>query len=157
MAKYLPFFQWVSIGCFGLCSCLLVDYLWPVAVSNEQIESTSLRRTYTRNSSTTWWVIHTSAGRTVDLPFAVGEIFLPGESVTISTSKFLRIPRRVQCRAAVVPIKNSIYGNFVFAPAALLLISFFGVVFRKNLEYGFNFGVISFVVLILLGAIILVL
>ena len=57
----------------------------------------------------------------------------------------------------VVPIKNSIYGNFVFAPAALLLISFFGVVFRKNLEYGFNFGVISFVVLILLGAIILVL
>ena len=157
MAKYLPFFQWISIGCFALCSCLLVDYLWPAAVSNEQIESTSLRRTYTRNSSTTWWVIHTSEGRTVDLPFAVGEIFLPGEMVVISSSRFLGIPRRVQCQSAVVPIKNSIYGNFVFAPATLLLISFFGVVFRKNLEYGFNFGVISFVVLIFLGAIILVL
>ena len=157
MAKYLPFFQWVSIGCFVLCSFLLIDYLWPAAVSNEQIESTSLRRTYTRNSSTTWWVIHTSAGRTVDLPFGVSEIFLPGEMVIISSSKFLGIPRKVQCQAAVIPIKNSLYGNFVFAPAALLLISFFGVLFRKNLEYGFNLGVVSFVMLIFLGAIILVL
>lgn len=157
MAKYLPYFQWISIGCFALCSCLLVDYLWPADVSNEQIESTSLRRTYSRNSSTTWWVIHTSAERTVDLPFGVSEIFLPGEEVIISSSKFFRVPRRVQCQSTVVPIKNSIYGNFVFAPAALLLISFFGVVFRKNVEYGFNLGVISFVVLLFLGAIILVL
>ena len=157
MAKYLPFFQWISIGCFVLCSGLSVDYFWPVNVSVEQIESTSLRRTYSRNSSTTWWVIHTSAGRTVDLPFGVSEIFLPGESVTISSSKFLGVPRQVQCQSMTLPIKNSLYGNFVFAPAALLLISFFGVVFRKNVEYGFNFGVISFVVLLFLGAIILVL
>jgi hypothetical protein len=157
MAKYLPYFQWVSIGCFALCCCLLVDYSWPASVSVEQIESTSLRRTYSRNSSTTWWVIHTSEGRTVDLPFGVSEVFLPGESATISSSKFLGVPRMVQCQSTVVPIKNSLYGNFVFAPAALLLISFFGVVFRKNVEYGFNFGVISFVVLLFLGAIILVL
>jgi hypothetical protein len=157
MEKYLVYFKSISISCFVLCSCLAVDFFWPQRSSTEQIVSTSKRQTYSRNSTTTWWVIHTSDGKTVDLPFVVSEIFVPGESVTISSSNFLRIARKVQCRSTIVPIKSSIYGNFVFAPAALLFFSFLGVLFRKNVEYGFNFGVVSFVLLLFLGALILVL
>ncbi|HEX6892904.1 MAG TPA: DnaJ domain-containing protein [Chryseolinea sp.] len=157
MAKYLRYFNWISIGCFVFCCLLAVDFLWPQQIANEKIVSTSKRQTYSRNSTTTWWVIHTSEGKTVDLPFVVSDIFVPGESVTISSSNFFRIARKVQCRSTEVPIKSSIYGNFVFAPAALLFFSFLGVLFRKNIEYGFNFGVVSFVLLLFLGALILVL
>jgi len=157
MAQYLPIAQWASIGCFVLCMVMLMDYIWPQRTSAEEVIGTNLRRSYARNSSITWWVIHTNGSKLIDLPFEFSEEFPVGQQVTIHSSYFFNKPRGVQTGKIIVPIKNSIYGNFVFAPAALLLISFLGVLFRKNIDYGFNLGVISFVVLIFMGAIILIL
>ena len=56
-----------------------------------------------------------------------------------------------------VRIRKSIYGNFLFAPISLLVISSLGILFRRNVEYGFNFGVVSFVILIFVIVIALIL
>jgi hypothetical protein len=57
--------------------------------------------------------------------------------------------------STIVPIARSIYGNFIFAPVALFVMSGLGVVLRKNIEYGFNFGVVSFAVLLIMFGLIL--
>jgi hypothetical protein len=62
---------------------------------------------------------------------------------------------RARAGSHIVPIDKSLYGNFIFAPAILLVVSSLGVYFRKKVEYGFNFGVVSFLILILTGALFL--
>jgi hypothetical protein len=157
MAEYLPIARITTAVCFFISSCLFVDYVWPRKLHDEKIERTALRRTYSRNASTTWWVIETDGHHVIDLPFEFSDSFPPGVSVTILTSAFFDIPTRVSGAGHVIPIKKSIYGNFIFAPAALFVLSSLGLFFRKNIEYGFNFGVISFVVLLFTIAIVLIL
>jgi len=157
MAEYLPIAQKAIAGCFLVSFCLFIDYIWPRQVHDEKVERTSLRRTYSRNASTTWWVIETSGNHLIDLPFEFSDSFPPGQSVTIQASTFFDIPTSVAIPDHVIVIKKSIYGNFIFAPAALLIISSLGLIFRKNVEYGFNFGVISFVILLFTIAIFLIL
>lgn len=157
MAEYLPAAQKIIFLSFTISICLLIDFVWPGRVNSEEINNTALRRTFSRNSSTTWWVIETSGGHVVDLPFNVSDHFQPGQSVIMHSSFFLDIPTKVESKEHVVKIRKSIYGNFIFAPATLLIISALGMIFRKNIEYGFNFGVISFVILLFTGAIVLIL
>ena len=157
MAEYLPIARKAIFACFFISFSLFVDFILPRQIHEEKIEGTSIRRTYSRNASTTWWVIETSGGHRVDLSFEFSDFFQPGQSVTVHASAFLDIPTRVSVPDHVIPIKNSIYGNFIFAPAALLVISSIGILFRKNIEYGFNFGVISFVILLFTIAIFLIL
>lgn len=157
MTEYLPIAQRITLFCFLLTICLLIDYVLPLRESNELISRTSTRTVYSRNASTTWWVIETSNGKRVDLPFGASDIALPGQSVKIHSSYFLDFPRRVQVAEYVTTIGKSLYGNFIFAPAALLFFSSLGMIFRKNVEYAFNLGVTCFVIMIFTGAIILLL
>lgn len=157
MAEYLPAVHRITLFCFLISVCLLIDFVFPLRTSTELIQSTSSRTTYARNSSTTWWVIKTIKGRQVDLPFASSDFAIPGESVTIHSSYFLDFPRRVQIAEHVIRIGKSIYGNFLFAPAALLVMSSLGMIFRKNVEYAFNLGVTTFVIMVFTGIIILLL
>jgi hypothetical protein len=157
MVEYLPFVQKATLFCFIISTCLLIDFVWPVRESQERIRQTSTRTTFSRNASTTWWVIETTSGKQVDLPYTASDIAIPGEAVTIHASFFLGVPRKVQIAEHVIKIGKSIYGNFIFAPAALLIFSFFGMIFRKNVEYAFHLGVTSFVILIFMGTIIMLL
>jgi hypothetical protein len=45
----------------------------------------------------------------------------------------------------VVRIRKSIYGNFIFAPAFLLISSIIGMTYRNNPEQGFNYGAITLI------------
>ncbi|MBA4056881.1 MAG: hypothetical protein C0490_19360, partial [Marivirga sp.] len=127
MEEYLPIVHRITLFCFLLSTCLLIDFALPLRESNEQITEVFTKRTYSRNASTTWWVIETSGGKRVDLPFGASDIALPGEPVTIHSSFFLSFPRRVQIADYDTRIGKSIYGNFIFAPAALLIISSLGM------------------------------
>lgn len=155
MAEYLPIAHRITLFCFLLTVCLLIDYALPLRESNELISRTSTRTVYSRTSSTTWWVIETSSGRRVDLPFGASDVALPGQSVKIHLSYFLGFPRRVQVAEYATTIGKSLYGNFIFAPAALLFFSSLGMMFRKNVEYAFNLGVTCFVILLITGALVL--
>jgi len=157
MARYLPLAQKAIYFCFSIAVFLLIDFVWPDQISTEQIEQAMIRRTYSRNSSTVWWVVETDGGYEIDMPYEVKEYFQPGQSVIIHSSFFLDMPISASVPEQEVRIRKSIYGNFIFAPATLLIVSSLGIVFRKNSEYGFNFGVVSFVILLFTGVLILVL
>ena len=157
MTKFLPIANKCSWFCFLFCLGLLIDYKLPASVTQESIVNVSISRSYSRNSSTTWWVIHTSGGVTVDLPYVQSDNFLQGMKIEVQASRFLKIPIQVQAGTQRVKIAKTIYGNFIFAPFALLIISALGVAARNNVDYGFNLGVTSFVILMFLIFIILVL
>jgi len=157
MAQYLPYTQKISILCFVVAGLLLVDFAWPTRITNEQISTVSTRVSYSRNSTTTWWVIKTSGGHVIDLPFTASDFYQPNDKVRIHTSYFFAVPLRVQGNQHTENIKTTIYGNFIFAPIALLVISGLAVIFRKRVDYGFNLAVTSFVILVFLIFIVLVL
>lgn len=148
MVRFLPAAKASSWVCFVFCTLLLIDYVWPPTVTEEDIVTITTVRTYTRNSSTTWWVIQTSGGIKAHLPFIESDYFKSGSKIKIEASRFLKIPFRLHAGNHSTKIGKTIYGNFVFAPFALLIISGIGVLVRNNLDYGFNFGVSSFVILI---------
>jgi curved DNA-binding protein CbpA len=154
MMDYFPFAK-ISIAiCFSIAFLLLVDFSLPSAFDNEEIISTAVKRTQARSSSTAWWVVVTK-NHTIDLPTEVSDDFPAGQIIEIQSSRILRIPMRARAGSHIVPIDKSLYGNFIFAPAILLIVSSLGVYFRKNVEYGFNFGVVSFLILILTAALFL--
>ncbi|HTE31882.1 MAG TPA: hypothetical protein VK666_15985, partial [Chryseolinea sp.] len=156
MQQYLSYTAVTSVICFVISTIFLVDFLWPQHVTQESIVSVATRRTYSRNSTTTWWVVNTSTGHAIDIPFQFSDYYPKGESIRIHSSYFLQIPRKAEVRQHAQRIGNTIYGNFIFAPAALLMISGLGVALRKNVDYGFNLGVTSFVILVFLIFIVLI-
>lgn len=155
MAHYLPYTVRISMLCFGLCMLLAIDYLWPRHKVTDQIENVVQYRDYPHSGSINHVVIHTTGGYEVKIPYENSKYFLPGERVVIHRSTFFRIPVQVDASRMTQPLKNNIYGHFLFAPLALMVISGLGVMARRNVDYGFNLGVASFVIFFFFIAIIL--
>jgi hypothetical protein len=156
MKQYLPYTARISMLCFGLCLLLAIDYFSPREEVSESIEYVTQRRDYRRTGSITWWVIHTTNGHTVDIPFERSNNFMPGEKVLVYQSRFFKIPVQIDARRLSLPLGSNIYGHFIFAPIALLVVSGLGVLARRDVDYGFNLGVATFVLFIFFIAIILI-
>ncbi len=157
MAEYLPAIQKIVLFCFLISLCLLVDFALPSQTKEETITNTTLRKTYSRSYSTTWVVVETSGGQMVDLPYNYVDDFVKGQSITVNSSFFFNIPFSLKTPGEFVPINKTIYGNFLFAPITLLVISSLGLIFRKNIDYGFNLGITSFVILLFILILVLIL
>lgn len=156
MASYLPYTARISMVCFGLCLLLAIDYVWPRRHVAETIEYTTQRRDYQRTGSITWWVIHTTGNHTIDIPYERSNNFMPGDNVVIHQSMFFRIPVQIDAQRASLALASNIYGHFIFAPIALMIVSGLGVLARRDVDYGFNLGVATFVLFIFFIAIILI-
>jgi hypothetical protein len=148
MKEYMPWAVRITQFCFGFSLLILIDYLLPHRLSNEKIIETNVRRTVSRNYATTWWVMKTDARRTLDIVYEFSDHFATGREIRISSTALFNIPRKVESDTLAVRLNKSIYGNFLFAPIALLFFSTLGLIFRKNVDYGFNLSVTSFLILI---------
>jgi|SRR5688572_11997700 len=148
MQIYMPWAIRILQVCFIFSMLVLVDYILPTRVTQEQIVETGVRRTYSRNYATTWWVIKTDGNHTIDLTYEFSDHFANGRSVSISSTMLFDVPRKVESDTLAVRLKKSIYGNFLFAPIALIFFSALGLFFRKHVEYGFNLSVVSGLILI---------
>ena len=156
MLQYLPYTARISMLCFGLCVLMSIDYLWPRQKVSDNIEYVTQRRGYQRTGSITWWVIHTTNGHVIDIPYERSNHFPPGEKVLLHQSRFFKIPVQIDARQISLSLGSNIYGNFIFAPIALLVVSTLGVIARRDVDYGFNLGVATFVLFIFFIAIILI-
>ena len=156
MADYLKYTAAISIVCFSISVVMLIDFSLPTKARMEKIVRTEIHEFRGRGTtSSVYLVLFTSGGHTVSVPDGFERVFVPGDEVTIQSSYLLNIARRMQDDSTVITIARSIYGNFIFAPAALLVMSGLGVLLRKNVDYGFNFGVVSFAILLIMCGLIL--
>lgn len=148
MEEYMPWAIRITQFCFGFSLLIIVDYALPNRVTHQKIIETNVRRTITRNYATTWWVMKTDGGQTIDIAYEFSDHFATGREIDISNTWLFNIPRKVESDTIAVRLKKSIYGNFIFVPIALLFFSAFGLFFRKNVDYGFNLSITSFLILI---------
>jgi curved DNA-binding protein CbpA len=157
MREYMPWAIRITRFCFVFSLLILVDYALPYRITHEKIVETNVRRTYTRNYATTWWILKTDGERSIDIAYEFSDHFATGREIDISSTMLFNVPRRVASDTLAVKLNKSIYGNFIFAPIALLFFSLLGIYFRKNVEYGFNLSVVSFLILIFTGVLLLTL
>ena len=155
MARYLKYTSVLSIFCFSISVIMLIDYCLPMRQSEEKVIRAEIHEARSRNSVSRWLVIYTDGGHSVAVPDGVNQSIGPGDKVTINSTLLLDVARSMQDGSQIYRIGRSIYGNFIFLPAILLFLSGLGVVNRKDVDYGFNFGVSSFIVLMVMFALLL--
>jgi curved DNA-binding protein CbpA len=143
MAEYLPVTNRFTYAAFALSLIMAIDFSVPSSTFIETIKKKDTRRTRSRSGSTVWSIVSTNQGSTVEVPFKFTDSFHEGDIIRISSSRILNVTESVEARGRHVEIEKSIYGSFLFAPIALLLTSCFGLYFRHRIDYAFNAGIVS--------------
>lgn len=149
MATYLPLANRMVYFAFGVSILLVLDFTLPARKLVATIISAHPEKALNSRSSTSSWLITTHRGDEVKIPYQYANHFRPGRPVYLVSSRILHIPFTVASATQRVQIYESIYGSFSFAPLSLLATSCFGIFHRRRIDYGFNAGVISFMLLIL--------
>jgi len=149
MTYYFPVAMKIIYVALGVSLILMIDFLLPSSVSEEVVISIDIKRSYSRRNTTSWWVIHTDKKNSIKLPYKFSDHFQQGTRITVFASPILNIAQKVETIQQAVEIRRSIYGSFLFAPVTLLLVSLFGIYFKNRIDYAFNAGVVSFMILCL--------
>ncbi len=157
MSRYQPTINRITFACFLISMIMLIDYLLPNRVREEKITKTYYHTSTAGRYSTTWHDIETDGGNQIEVSFELAKYFQVEDNIIVTSSFLFNVHRSIEANETLVPLRKSIYGNFVFAPAALLLISFLALMFRKDVEKSFNYGIVSMVILFFTGVIILLL
>jgi len=147
MGRYQSTINRITLICFVISIIMLIDYLLPNRVSEEKIARTYHHTSTAGRYRSTWHDIITSEGNKIVVSFELAKFFQAEDAITITSSFLFGVNRSVEANGKLVPLRRSIYGNFVFAPAALLLISGIAVMFRKDVEKSFNYGIVTMVIL----------
>jgi curved DNA-binding protein CbpA len=157
MSRYQPTINRITFVCFLISAIMLIDYLLPNRISEEKITRTYHHTTTAGKYSATWHDIITSGEKKIEVSFELAKYFQTEDNIIVTSSLLFGVLRSVEANGKFVALRKSIYGNFVFAPAALLLISFMALLFRKDVEKSFNYGIVTMVILFFTGVIILLL
>jgi curved DNA-binding protein CbpA len=152
MQSALPlFYKLAWFGC-GLCMILWLDYILPPKVTDEQIQTHSdqTMQLIRRHQD---FQLFTDKGNHFTISVVEVKFFPSGSMVSIRSSPFLSILINLESKSTGYVLSNlaTLYGNFSFAPILLFILSILGVILKKGLEFRFNLGVVTFLVLILNG------
>ncbi len=137
------------IGC-AWCIFLWMDYSLPAKVTEERVmtDPRSVRIMAFRNLRTDFLV--TDKGHHFPISYDVLTNFPFGSIVKIHTSPFLGILETVE-NANQYRLTNlaTLYGNFSFAPILLFVLSMITISKKWGIEFQFNLGIVTFLILIL--------
>ena len=153
MARYLPYTEKMSIAGLVVAIIMIADYSLPSRHSTERVASIEVHS----GRRCKWNKFVTDEGESfvLDGSSHTGGFDI-GDTVFIAKSIFFGIPMAVGSDQKMVRLGTGIYGNFIFFPALLLIISGFGVLTRKNVSWGYNFGVGSLLLLIIIAILLMI-
>lgn len=149
MASLLPITHKIVLVSLFACALLFGDIILPVDISNETIVDTYVVKKHGRNSSMPSLMLRTDRGNVIEVSYIYEPFFKDGLLISVERTRILSVTTRVVAPGQTVEIRKSIYRNFSFAPIMLLLTAGFGFYFRKRVDYAFNAGVVSLMLLIL--------
>ena len=157
MARYLPVAHRLTVISSMVALFFLLDYTLPKTVVEEKIAKTTLTRISVGRSNKAYWTITTADGRRFEIDLYLQDHFPRGGEVRLRLSPMLNIPLTVEGSGHRERVRKSMYGNFIFAPVVLLFSAIIALLFRKDVEKGFNYGIVSFLSMLLALAIYLIL
>lgn len=152
MARYLPYTQKMSISCLVVAMVMMADYVLPKRHSTDRVAYIRVFNSHRYR----WSELYTDKGESFVLDRWSRISFDIGDTLLIEKSLAFGIPVAVGHDTKMMRLGSGIYGNFIYLPAILLIISSFGVLTRKNVDWGFNFGVGSLLMLIFIIIIMMV-
>ena len=143
MAHLLKYLRPVSFAGVLYCAFLLLDYTLPFRVSQENVLPES-RRTHNWKSYHVPNVLVTDKGHQFPGPFNGVDYFPVKSQVNVFTSKLLNVLVKVETKNKSFTIRHldSIYQNFLWVPAILLVVSMMGLILKNGIEFRFNVGVL---------------
>lgn len=146
MAEYMAYALNASRVAFAFCILLSVDFILPPSEKIQHIKS--IERSGGRRSSS--WRLQTNDGLVLKVASEAGREFVAGTEVTVYRSLFLSVPRSVvnNSNQFKAKVSISIYGNFIFFPLGMLIVSLIGLMYRKEIETQFNLGVVSMLLIL---------
>lgn len=151
MQQCMPYITKLIYFSLIFCCFLFVDFILPrieqeeVIVDKRYHVARSKGRDYHSADE-----IYTNKGTIFQIDLEVTGLLEPGKVIIVKYTRILRIPLRVSDQAvfsARVPV--TIFGNFIFAPVLLLILSVIGYYYRKHVNMAFNFGTVIFFILLL--------
>ena len=150
MQGALPFFNKLAWWCCAWCLILLIDYYLPPRVYNERVQTyTSDRRQSGRRYQD--FRLVTDQGHRFTLSAGESEYFPLGSDVRIKSSFFLSVLINLEATETGYELTNlaTLYRNFIFAPIILFVLSLLGMLWKNSIEFNFNLGVVTFLILFL--------
>lgn len=148
MQEYLPKIVLVTKGLLVICALLFIDYVVPRQKVEEQVKSFKYVSTGRRSSGETHTIVYTQQGSSFRLENNELGISSTLDSLVLSKSWILREITHVKSGENQIKLFSSIYGGFIFAPAALLIFTLLAFLYRKNVSKGFNMGVTAALIFI---------
>ncbi len=152
MQHSLPFLNklsWLSMAC---CMILWLDYFLPPNVQEERV-ITNIDQLIQLTRRHQDFKLATDKGHHFTISVAEVEYFPTGSTVHVRSSFFLSILINLESPSTGYVLSNlaTVYRNFSFAPILLFVLSMLSMVWKSGLEFRFNLGVVTFLVLILNG------
>lgn len=151
MQQCMPFVTKLIYFALGFCTFLILDLILPKNVQEEIVvdKRSHIARTRGRSYHSSD-IIYTNRGTTFQIDLESTGPLEAGKVIFVSYTRIQHIPMRVADGAYFsVRVPVTIFGNFIFAPIILLILSVLGFYFRKNVSMAFNLGTTIFFILLL--------
>jgi len=136
----LHYFSWLNWAGLIMTILFLLDYSFPSQTAREKISE--IHRVDLSRRSNGYDLVITSAGRKVRMYNRSAVFFYHQEEMFIEYTPILHIVLEVSnANRTYVTYVGGIYNAVFLFPIALFIVSFLGILFRKNPEYSFNFSI----------------
>ena len=151
MQQCLPYVTKLIYFALFFCAFLMLDLVLPKKIQEETVVD---KRSYiTRGRGRSYHssdIVYTNKGTEFQIDLENTRPLEDGKVIFVSYTRIQNIPVRVADGAYFsVRVPATIFGNFIFAPIILLILSVLGFYFRKNVSMVFNLGTTIFFILLL--------
>ncbi len=149
--EYAPIGYKISQAVFGISILLMIDFLLPRLQNWEEYKGYTYVSEGRSRSYENSLRVYTKQGTTFKIDGNdAGLIENSTDSLLIHRSLLIRKITRVQNKNNyAVAVRSNLYGNFIFAPFVMLVVSFIAVFVKRNPESVFNMGITSGLLLLL--------
>lgn len=132
-------------GCF-LCFFLLLDFFLPHRVINDTVQGL-YSKGFGRTSS---HVVVSASGKEIKIGFEDLHTMERGKPIEITETLITAIAIKIYVpeKSYTITSMATLYRTYIFVPLLLLITSVLGLVIQTKVELRFNFGIVSFVLLI---------
>jgi hypothetical protein len=152
MKKSISAIRWMAWGSLVFCAFLVVDYLLPSRVQQENIvQFVEVYKTYRMRLYHDEDKLITDTGREVVISKEETAHFKNDSVLVVIESRLFRIPSNLKNSSGSHTHSNlaTIYANFMFLPLLLLIASLVGVVVKKgSVDFHFSLGLVILALLL---------
>jgi hypothetical protein len=145
--KYARMCLWVGLFISGL---FFLDYILPYRTVEENVYEIYSVKGGRRQNHILYYIVLTDRGRNIKVYDFESVVFSQGQMLRVEVTRIYGTVMNVTNVYTGASLRTAyLYGGMLLIPLALLLTAAFGIFFRKQEEFSFNSGIVSFILIII--------